>query len=136
MFGISYGTWKSVCDMYFSLKPGAQKAYLQWFPFTKLSPEDKKTIAGEEFYNNYIKTASFMLFPPAMHQSENYLQKGDGSFRDSALVAPVLYLFLQAIGFEIHNHYSSIRPSDISVYYAGNYERLRPKYKQDYEDFF
>ena len=122
--------------MYFSLKPGAQKAYLQWFPFTKLSPEDKKTIAGEEFYNNYIKTASFMLFPPAMHQSENYLQKGDGSFRDSALVAPVLYLFLQAIGFEIHNHYSSIRPSDISVYYAGNYERLRPKYKQDYDDFF
>ena len=136
MFGISYDTWKSVCDMYFSLKPGAQKAYLQWFPFTKLSPEDKKTIAGDEFYNNYIKTASFMLFPPAMHQSENYLQKGDGSFRDSALVAPVLYLFLQAIGFEIHNHYSSIRPSDISVYYAGNYERLRPKYKQDYDDFF
>lgn len=136
MFGISYDTWKSVCDMYFSLKPGAQKAYLQWFPFTKLSSEDKKTIAGEDFYNNYIKTASFMLFPPAMHQSENYLQKGDGSFRDSALVAPVLYLFLQAIGFEIHNHYSSIRPSDISVYYAGNYERLRPKYKQDYDDFF
>lgn len=136
MFGISYDTWKSVCDMYFSLKPGAQKAYLQWFPFTKLSSEDKKTIAGEEFYNNYIKTASFMLFPPAMHQSENYLQKGDGSFRDSALVAPVLYLFLQAIGLEIHNHYSSIRPSDISVYYAGNYERLRPKYKQDYDDFF
>ena len=135
MFGISYDTWKSVCDMYFSLKPGAQKAYLQWFPFTKLSSEDKKTIAGEEFYNNYIKTASFMLFPPAMHQS-NYLQKGDGSFRDSALVAPVLYLFLQAIGLEIHNHYSSIRPSDISVYYAGNYERLRPKYKQDYDDFF
>ena len=136
MFGISYDTWKSVCDIYFSLKPGAQKAYLQWFPFTKLSSEDKKTIAGEDFYNNYIKTASFMLFPPAMHQSENYLQKGDGSFRDSALVAPVLYLFLQAIGFEIHNHYSSIRPSDISVYYAGNYERLRPKYKQDYDDFF
>lgn len=136
MFGISYDTWKSVCDMYFSLKPGAQKAYLQWFPFTKLSSDDKKTIAGEEFYNNYIKTASFMLFPPAMHQSENYLQKGDGSFRDSALVAPVLYLFLQAIGLEIHNHYFSIRPSDISVYYAGNYERLRPKYKQDYDDFF
>lgn len=122
--------------MYFSIKPGAQKAYLQWFPFTKLSSDDKKTISGEEFYNNYIKTASFILFSPAMHQSENYLQKGDGSFRDSALVAPVLYLFLQAIGLEIHNHYSSIRPSDISVYYAGNYERRRPKYKQDYDDFF
>lgn len=136
LFGISYDTWKNVCNMYFSIKTGAQKAYLQWFPFTKLSYDDKKTISGEEFYNNYIKTASFMLFPPAMHQSENYLQKGDGSFRDSALVAPVLYLFLQSIGFEVHNHYSSIRPYDISVYYAGNHERLRPKYKQDYDDFF
>lgn len=136
MFGISYNTWKKVCDMYFMLKMGSQKAYLQWFPFTKLSSADKESISGEEFYNSYIKTASFMLFPPAMHQSENYLQKGDGSFRDSSLVAPILFLFLQSIGLEIHNHYSPIRPPDISVYYAGNYEHLRPKYKQDYDDFF
>lgn len=136
MFGVSYDTWKSICNMYFSLNAGSQKAYLQWFPFTKLSSADKENISGEEFYNSYIKTASFMLFPPAMHQSENYLQKGDGSFRDSSLVAPVLFLFLQSIGLEVHNHYSPIRPSDISVYYAGNYEYLRPKYKQDYDDFF
>ena len=136
MFWVSYDTWKSICNMYFSLNAGSQKAYLQWFPFTKLSSADKENISGEEFYNSYIKTASFMLFPPAMHQSENYLQKGDGSFRDSSLVAPVLFLFLQSIGLEVHNHYSPIRPSDISVYYAGNYEYLRPKYKQDYDDFF
>lgn len=61
--------------MYFSLKTGSQKAYLQWFPFTKLSHADKEAISGEDFYNSYIKMASFMLFPPAMHQSENYLQK-------------------------------------------------------------
>ena len=97
MFGVSYDTWKSICNMYFSLNAGSQKAYLQWFPFTKLSSADKENISGEEFYNSYIKTASFMLFPPAMHQSENYLQKGDGSFRDSSLVAPVLFLFLQSI---------------------------------------
>lgn len=136
MFGISYDTWKKVCNMYFSLNKGSQKAYLQWFPFTKLSSADKEIIFGEDFYNRYIKTASFVLFPPAMHQSENYLQKGDGSFRDSSLIGPVLFLVLQSIGMEIHNHYTSVRPSDISVYYAGNYEHLRPKYKQDYDDFF
>lgn len=136
MFGISYDTWKNVCNMYFSLNAGSQKAYLQWFPFTKLSYADRETISGEEFYNSYIKTASFMLFPPAMHQSENYLQKGDGSFRDSSLVAPVLFLLLQSIGLKIHNYYSPIRPPDVSVYYAGNYEYLHPKYKQDYDDFF
>lgn len=136
MFGVSYDTWKSVCNMYFSLNTCSQKAYLQWFPFTKLSSDDKETISGEDFYKSYIKTASFMLFPPAMHQSENYLQKGDGSFRDSSLIAPVLFLFLQSIGLEIHNCYSPIRLSETSVYYAGNYRRLRPKYKQDYDDFF
>ena len=136
MFGISYDTWKKVCGMYFTLGTGSQKAYLQWFPFTKLSSDDKEIISGEDFYNRYIKTASFMPFPPAMHQSENYLQKGDGSFRDSSLIAPILFLFLQSVGMEIHNQYVPIRPSHISVYYAGNYEHLRPRYKQDYDDFF
>lgn len=136
LFGVKYNTWKSVCDMYFSLKTGSLKAYLQWFPFTKLTKADKDTISGEDFYNKYIKTGSFILFPPAMHQSENFLQKSDGSFRDSSLVGPVLYLMLQAVGKEIYDQYVSVRPSDISVYYAGNYGHMRPKYKQDYDDFF
>ncbi len=122
--------------MYFSLRPGAQKAYLQWFPFTKLSNADKTTIAGEKFYNQYIKTGSFVLFPSAMHQSENFLQKGDGSFRDSSLIGPILYLVFQSIGMEIHSRYAPVRPNEISVYYAGNYEHLRPRYKQDYDNFF
>ena len=29
MFGIKYETWKSTCDMYFSLKLGSLKSYLQ-----------------------------------------------------------------------------------------------------------
>ena len=103
MFGVKYDTWKSVCDMYFSLKTGSLKAYLQWFPFTKLTKADKDVISSEEFYNKYIKTGSFVLFPPAMHQSENFLQKSDGSFRDSSLVGPILYLMLQAVGKEIYD---------------------------------
>ena len=136
MFGVKYDTWKSVCDMYFSLKTGSLKAYLQWFPFTKLTKADKDIISSEDFFNKYIKTGSFVLFPPAMHQSENFLQKSDGSFRDSSLVGPILYLMLQAVGKEIYDQYISVRPYDVSVYYAGNYEHMRPKYKQDYDDFF
>lgn len=136
LFGIKYDTWKSVCDMYFSLKTGSLKSYLQWFPFTKLSEKDKNTISSEDFYNQYIKTGSFVLFHSVMHQSENFLQKSDGSFRDSSLVGPILYLVLQSVGKEISNQYTSVRPSNVSVYYAGNYEYLRPKYKQDYDDFF
>lgn len=136
MFGVKYDTWKSVCDMYFSLKTGSLKAYLQWFPFTKLTKADKDIISSEDFFNKYIKTGSFVLFPPAMHQSENFLQKSDGSFRDSSLVGPILHLMLQAVGKEIYDQYISVRPYDVSVYYAGNYEHMRPKYKQDYDDFF
>ena len=51
MFGISYDTWKKVCGMYFTLETGSQKAYLQWFPFTKLSSDDKEIISGEDFQN-------------------------------------------------------------------------------------
>lgn len=70
-----------------------------------------------------------------MQQSENFLQKGDGSFRDSSLIAPVLYLILQAVGKEISEQYITHRPVDISAYYAGNYEFMRPKYKQEYDNF-
>ena len=136
MFGISYDTWKNICNMYFSLNTGSLKSYLQWYPFTKLTKQDKDKIKSEDFYNKYIKTSNFIFFPFVMHQSENFLQKSDGSFRDSSLISPFSYLILQSVGKEIYNKYTPIRPADISVYYAGNYEYMRPKYKQDYDDFF
>ena len=71
-----------------------------------------------------------------MHRSENYIQKGDGSFRDSSLLSPILYLVLQALGKEISLVYSSQRGNGIKVFYAGNYDEMRPKYKQDYDEFF
>ena len=136
LLNIKYETWKQVCEMYFSLNTGSLKSYLQWFPFTKLSAADKEKIVGIDFYNRYIKSGSFVLYSQIMHQSENYIQKGDGSFRESSLVSPILYLVLQSVGKEIYQQYISIRPTDISVYYAGNYEYMRPKYKQDYDSFF
>ncbi|MBO5569410.1 MAG: AbiA family abortive infection protein [Clostridia bacterium] len=136
MFGISYESWKEICDMYFSLHTGTQKAYLQWFPFSKLSEEDKAEISEEDFYNKYIQTGGFVLFPEVMRHSENYIQKSDGSFRNAALISPMLFLVLQAIGKEITSRYTQQRPVDIGVYYAGNYEFMRPKYKQDYDDFY
>lgn len=122
--------------MYFSMRKGTQKAYLQWFPFSILSSEDKQIILSENFYNEYVRNFSFLLFPQSTHISENFMQKSDGSFRDSTLISPVLYLILQALGKEIHSVYNSCRTAQTTVYYAGNYNFLRPKYKQDYDDFF
>lgn len=136
LLGISYETWVNICKMYFSLNTLSAKAFLQWFPFTKVSDEDKEYIMSRDFYKRYIETSSFVFFPEAMQQSENYLQKSDGSFRNSSLIALLLYLVLQAVGKEIFNEYLSVRPCEISVYYAGSYEFMRPKYKQDYDNFF
>lgn len=87
LLGISYETWVNICKMYFSLNDLSTKAYLQWFPFTKVSDEDKKYIMSQDFYKGYIETSSFVFFSGAMQQSENYLQKSDGSFRNSSLIA-------------------------------------------------
>ena len=133
MFGITYDTWKQTCQMYFDLSIGSKKYYLQWFPFSRITEDEAQYISSEEFFEKYIEKAAFVLFPEAMHQSENFLQKGDGSFRDSSLLSPVLYLILQAIGKEISNHYQPVRNISIDAFYAGNYEHMRAKYKQDYE---
>jgi len=55
-------------------------------------------ITGEDFYNKFIKTGGFVFFPEVIRHLENFIQKSDGSFRNAALIIPILYLVLQAIG--------------------------------------
>ncbi len=136
MFGIAYDTWKETCEMYFSLHVSVHKKYLQWFPFSRLTDEDKEKIKSEDFYKKYIETGGFILFPEVMRHSENFIQKRDGSFRKAILISPILFLVLQAIGKTVSQKYVSRRPKDISVYYAGNYTYKRPKYKKDYDNFY
>jgi len=136
MFGITYKTWQQVCKMYFDVSVNSKKAYLQWFPFAKISFEEEQYIASKKFFEKYIEKASFVLFPKVMYQSDNFLQKGDGSFRNSSLLSPILYLVLQAIGKEISIHYQSIRNCNIDAFYAGNYKNMRAKYKRDYDNFY
>jgi len=136
VLSITYETWKYVCEMYFSQKPGVLKSYLQWFPFSKLRPEEKKSISSEAYFQRYIQNGAAVLFPLFMLRTDNYLQKGDGSFRNSSLISPLLFLVLQAVGKTVHDKYKPNRPDSISVFYAGNYNYGRCHYKQDYDDFF
>ena len=88
------------------------------------------------FNGFHLKAPGFILFPEAMRTLQNYIQKGDGSFRDSSLLSPILYLILQAIGKEISERYHMIRNINIDAFYAGNICEMRPKYKQDYDNFY
>jgi AbiA family abortive infection protein len=136
MFGISYDVWKEICEMYFSISQGSLKAYLQWFPYTKISDTDKELIKSKKFFDKYIDSGGFVLFPEVMRHSENFIQKGDGSFRNSSLISPLLFLVLQSIGKEISCRYIPERPNDIKVFYAGNYSQSRAKYGYDYDNFY
>ena len=136
MFNITYDTWKAVCDMYFSQKEGRLKSYLQWFPFYKLSSTDKAAISSQQFFDTYIRHGAIVLHESFFLRTDNYLQKGDGSFRDSKLLSPMMYLVLQAIGKTISEKVELEREQQIEVFYSGNFDEMRCYYKQDYDDFY
>ena len=136
MFGISYETWKSVCDIYFDQKDEVLQSHLQWFPFSILSDANRITISSQEYYETNIKSGACVLFNETILHTDNYLQKSDGSFRNSSLVSPIIFLILQAIGKTVSESYLAKRPSGIFTYYAGNYEEMRCSYKHDYNEFF
>lgn len=123
MFNIEYKVWENVCSAYFNLNENTKKAYLQFFPLTKLSKQDEKNLKSEKFFNDYIKNLTFVIVKECFFRTNNFLQKGDGSFRDSSLVSPILFLVLQVLGYKIYNLYEQERNENIEVYYAGDYNK-------------
>lgn len=110
--------------------------YLQWYPFTKLLNEEKDILISEKFFRNYIKTGLFLYYDENWIVTNNYIMKGDGNFRNAALVSPIMYLMVLSIGKTISKKYTSTRPRGISVFYAGDFQQNRLYYKKDYDVFF
>ena len=121
--------------MYFNLSSGIKKSYLQFFPFSKLSSNDKKIIRSKLFYDIYIKNGSFFFISKNIIRTDGFILKSDNTFRHSTLVSPLLYLVHQAIGKEIWRIYRQIRPRPIKVFYAGSYKKAEPTYKKQYDEF-
>ena len=136
MFNIEYEAWKNVCSTYFKLNENTKKAYLQFFPLTKISKIEEENLKSESFFKNYIKDLTFVIVEECFFRTNNFLQKGDGSFRDSSLVSPILFLVLQTLGYKIYNLYEQERNENIEVYYAGNYNEMDVMYKKSYDEFY
>lgn len=136
MFNIEYEEWENVCSAYFKLNENIKKAYLQFFPLTKISKIEEANLKSESFFNNYIKDLTFVIVEECFFRTNNFLQKGDGSFRDSSLVSPILFLVLQTLGYKIYNLYEQERNENIEVYYAGNYNEMDVMYKKSYDEFY
>jgi len=135
-FRFEYEIWQDVCDMFFRLDNRHLKSYLQLYPFSVLSDTDKNIISGEDFFEKYIKTGSFLYFDDNILCTNNYLQKSDGSLRNAMLVSPILYLVMQTMGKDIFDKCDLQRNENVYVFYSGNYEILNPLYKDEYNNFF
>lgn len=136
MLALEYDSWKAVCKMYFGQGKNLNNKYLQWYPFSKLSNSDIQDIMSAPFFHKYIESGAIVLFPLLWLRTDNYLQKGDGSLRESCLVSPMLYLILQTIGYEISKVYGTRENKEVIVYYAGNFPKKRCSYKKDYDAFY
>lgn len=136
LFHISKNVWKSTCNMYFKIKDKSLQNYLQLYPFSNMTKKDKNYISSDEFYEHYIQDGSLTMFNSVMNITDNYLLKKDGSFRNSTLLSPILFLVLQAVGKEISLKYKNDRNKTISVYYSGNYNSMNAKYAKEYSKFY
>ena len=136
LFHISKKVWKDTCNMYFKISSGSLRNYLQFYPFSKMTWNDKQYLMNDKFYSKYIKNGAIVQFTDVMRITDNYLLKKDGSFRDATLLSPILFLVLQAIGKEISLKYQNTRSTQIATYYSGNYSSMNAKYSKEYSYFY
>lgn len=136
MLSIKHEDWKKSCISIFTQKQGRKKVFLQWYPFSKLSYQDKNTIMSEKFFDEYIKTGMFLIQPENTTIMNNYMLKSDGNFRNATLVSPIMYILSIAIGRTISKKYQSSEETNINKFYAGNFSENRIYYKKDYDIFF
>ncbi|MCT3409038.1 AbiA family abortive infection protein [Lactobacillus helveticus] len=136
LFHISKKVWKDTCNMYFKISSGSLRNYLQFYPFSKMTWNDKQYLMNYKFYSKYIKNGAIVQFTDVMRITDNYLLKKDGSFRDATLLSPILFLVLQAIGKEISLKYQNTRSTQIATYYSGNYSSMNAKYSKEYSYFY
>lgn len=93
----TFESWLDACEM--MRKESARfRSYIQWYPFAKLSKASWELLESESYFNRYIKDGACILSEHMRFRTRGYIQKQSATMRDSHLVAPVMYLYLLAVG--------------------------------------
>lgn len=142
LLGVSYSSWKKTCEMFLSSADNYSvrrsfSMYLQDYPFTKITSQDKEIIESKEFYEQYISTGAILSNGSVLFRTHNFITKNSGGFRNSQLLSPFMFLIQQAIGIEIQKRYQVRRKRDANLiaFYSGNLKSRRILYKNEYEEF-
>lgn len=136
MFGIDYTIWRSTCKGVRKLSDPLFRAHLQLFPFACVTLHDWSYLESETFYENYIRNGAIVHCPDLYFRDDNYIQKSDGSYRNSTLISPIMHLLTTAIGMTLHKSYVITRPNPIYCYYSGSYSSNQFHYKSEYDAFY
>lgn len=133
MFRIKYETWNEICKLVNKYSKKFGNFYFQLYPIKYSKNYDN--ITDIEFFKKNILNGNFLTEENNYIICENYEIKDDGTFRNKVLIPPILYIYYNAMVMEISNSYKMKRNHEISVRYAGNYERKQLHYKEQYFEF-
>ena len=135
MINMEYDTWNKVCEGIFKQNKNSLNKYLQLYPFSILTDDEKAQIKSEEFFYKFIQTGALFKNKLIFDFPRHYIQKSNSSFRNSYLVSPIIYIYLECIGYHVSKAY--IRDSvSTRCYYAGNIHELDFHYKKSYERYY
>lgn len=134
MINIAHQTWIKIVDMYFDESIYKLKGYLQWYPFSASTMQEK--LKSSDFFNTYIDNGYFWLNRSISDVQNNYMQKSDGSYRQSQLISPILFLVLQSLCKRISEDFTNPRPNDIEYFYSGDFVEEKVDYKYSYDLFY
>lgn len=135
MINMEYNTWNNVCEGIFKQSNQTLNKYLQLYPFSILSTEEKEEIKSEEFFNKYIKNGALFRNKLVFDFPRHYIQKSNSSFRNVKLVSPIIHIYLECVGYHVCNAYTR-NSSKTRCYYAGNMLELDFHYKKSYDRFY
>lgn len=134
MFNISYDLWKEVVDLYFEIPQKYKKFSLQLYPFYR--KENKIILKSECFFKGVIENGYFVQVDSIMQVGHNFMQRQDGSFRDTQLLSPILFLLLETIGLNIFKGIDAKENRLIEAYHSGNYQENSVHYRNNYVKFY
>lgn len=132
MLKIEYDEWTKLCDNLKKYINVYRRFYLQLYPITE---DYLEKISKKKYFDRYIKTGAFLWNDKNWIKCENPSMNINGTLRHRNLISPLFYIIYIYIGKKISNLYRSKRNNNIEVYYAGNLEKNKYHYKEEYNEF-
>lgn len=134
LYGISYSEWKCYVSLLMSAPSNNLDKYIQTYPFSRLSSDEKEILVSQEFYEQNISSGSF-LSERNLIRTETVMTKNDGSLRNVTIVTPIVYLVLLCIGGHIFENMKSIKSEYSQKFYSGSFSQGWFNYSESYKEF-